>query len=66
MALESIKGFGVSEKYIQRQTFARMLRNLYKIDKFKDIFMDLVNELAEDKVIVVRIALAISIRSIIN
>lgn len=34
MAIESIKGFGLSEKFVQRQTFAAMVENLYKIENF--------------------------------
>lgn len=31
MAIQSIKGFGLSEKFVQRQTFAAMVENLYRI-----------------------------------
>ncbi len=31
MAIESVKGFGVSEKFVQRQTFATMTENLSKL-----------------------------------
>lgn len=39
MALESVKGYGLSEKYIQRQTFTRMVRNLYRIANFETKLM---------------------------
>ena len=29
MSIESIKGFGLSERYIQRQTFAKMIGSMY-------------------------------------
>ncbi len=35
MAIESVKGFGVSEKFVQRQTFATMTENLSKLEKFE-------------------------------
>ncbi|CAM6005150.1 unnamed protein product [Sphagnum balticum] len=66
MALESIKGYGLSEKHIQRETFARMLRNLYRLPTFQTTFMELVMELARDKVVIVRIALAISFKEILE
>lgn len=66
MALESIKGYGLSEKYIQRETFAFMVRNLYKLKIFKDTLMDMILELTKDKIVVVRIALAISLREIVR
>ena len=34
MALESIKGYGLSDKYIQRETFGLMVRHLYKLRQF--------------------------------
>lgn len=61
MAIESVKGFGVSEKFVQRQTFAAMTENLCKLEKFEENFMDVLHELSKDPVIIVRIALAISI-----
>ncbi len=61
MAIESVKGFGVSEKFVQRQTFAGMTENLCKLEKFEENFMDVLLELSKDPVIIVRIALAISI-----
>lgn len=66
MALESIKGYGLSEKYIQRETFACMVRNLYKLRIFAPKLIEMVNEVAKDKIVIVRIALAISIREILK
>lgn len=59
-----MKGYALSEKHVQRQTFAKILRNLYKMDNFGDKFMEVVSELSRDKIVVVRIALAISLREI--
>ena len=42
MAIESIKGFGLSEKYIQRQTFSKMIENLNKLDNFEEHFIDVI------------------------
>ncbi len=61
MAIESIKGFGLSEKYIQRQTFSKMIENLNKLDNFEEHFIDVIEVLAKDPIIIVRIALAISL-----
>lgn len=66
MAIESIKGFGVSEKFVQRQTFATMVENLYRLQGFEDSFMEVLLSLSKDPVIVVRIALAISINKSIK
>ena len=35
MAIESIKGFGVSEKFVQRQTFARIVSTLSEYKQFE-------------------------------
>lgn len=43
-----------------------MVRNLYKLKIFKEKLMELVLELTKDKIIMVRIALAISIKQIID
>ena len=43
-----------------------MIRNLYKIKEFPIKLMDLVRDLSKDKIIIVRIALAISISQIIK
>lgn len=66
MALESLKGYALSEKCIQRETFAFMIRNLYKIRDFPAKLMPLVIELSRDRIIVVRITLAISISLILR
>ena len=38
-----------------------MIKNLYKLECFENKFMDVIEELAQDQITVVRIALAISI-----
>ena len=67
MSIESIKGFGLSERYVQRQTFAKIVGGMFEFkkisDKYQDELMELVNLLSEDKVFLVRITLAVSIIS---
>ena len=43
-----------------------MIRNLYKIKEFPEKLLDLVVELSKDRIIIVRIALAISISHILR
>ncbi len=43
-----------------------MVRNLYKLKIFKEKLMDLVLELTKDKIVMVRIALAISLKQIVE
>lgn len=43
-----------------------MVRNLYKLKIFKETLMDMILELTKDKIVVVRIALAISLREIVR
>ena len=66
MALESLKGYALSEKCIQRETFAYMIRNLFKVKEFADKLMPLVVELSRDRVVLVRITLAISVSMILK
>ena len=42
MAIESLKGYAASEKYIQRQTFCQMLESLYEeTTEFEANFFDI-------------------------
>ena len=36
MSIESIKGFGLSERYVQRQTYAKMVRGMYEFEKIAE------------------------------
>ena len=56
----------MSEKCIQRQTFAYMIRNLFRVKEFADKLMPLVVELSRDRVVLVRITLAISVSMILK
>jgi hypothetical protein len=60
--LESVKAFGASVKFTQRQTFLIMCQSLMnnKDNKliFQSNFMSILIELADDKVINVRLVLA--------
>lgn len=66
IAEESLKGFGLSMQYIQRETFARMVATLHLLHDFREKYYNIVLELASDPIIVVRLALAISIKEILR
>lgn len=61
-----MKGYALSEKYIQRETFAFMVRNLYRLKHFQQTLMETVKQIAQDPIPIVRIALAISLKEIIE
>ena len=66
MALESVKGYGLSAQHVQRETFALMVRHLYKLKQFKGSMLELVGQVARDDIVLVRIALAISVGAILE
>jgi len=39
MAIESLKGYAFSEKYVQRETFAWMIKNTYRLKFFKETLL---------------------------
>jgi hypothetical protein len=66
IAEESLKGFGLSKQYIQRKTFARMVATLHILPDFKEKYFEIVLALAKDPIVLVRLSLAISVRTIIQ
>lgn len=66
MAIESLKGYALSEKYVQRETFAWMIPNLYQLKLFEEKLLDHVELLSKDPIVIVRIALSISIAEILR
>ncbi len=66
MAIESVKGYGFSEKYIQRQTFVKMLHNLHQLPSFSKCFSEVISNLTKDPIIVVRITLAETVARILE
>lgn len=51
---------------MQRETFARMVATLHLLYDFKEKYYSIVIQLASDPIIVVRMALAISIKEILQ
>lgn len=57
----------MSEKYIQRQTFAIMLETMFlHIESIEKVFLEEINVLSKDPVITIRISLAISLQKVFS
>ena len=57
----------MSEKYIQRQTFAIMLETMFlHIESMEKIFLEEISALSKDPVITIRISLAISLQKVFS
>jgi hypothetical protein len=61
MAILTVRELSSSNRYIQRQILAFMIRFLYKLRLFGPLLIDTVVRLAEDRVSVVRVTLVLSI-----
>jgi hypothetical protein len=56
----------LSEQYLQRETFARMVVTLHFLDEFREKYYGIMLQLADDPILLVRIALALSIKEVLS